>query len=106
MQRAAPAGKLGSVIEAEEAMTRRPARDVPIPEGAVTLLLGDVEGSTPMWERNSVAMSAAMSDGLKGLQRPERIDASVFARHSSGGCDRSSHSRTRCANSRKSSSAG
>ena len=32
-----------------------------LPQGVLTFLLTDIEGSTPLWERHGAAMGAALS---------------------------------------------
>jgi class 3 adenylate cyclase len=53
-----------------EASTRPPQ----LPEGIVTFLLTDIEGSTPLWETHTAAMSAA-------LARHEALVTEVVASH-------------------------
>jgi class 3 adenylate cyclase len=45
-----------------------------LPEGVVTFLLTDIEGSTPLWETHTAAMSAA-------LARHEALVTEVVASH-------------------------
>src|SRR5438477_3428625 len=40
---------------------RKVSLTAPLPTGTVTLLLGDVEESAPLWETQPVAMKAAMA---------------------------------------------
>ena len=46
------------------ATTRETAR--PLPEGTVTFLCTDVEGSTKLWERHPGAMQEALAGGVSG----------------------------------------
>jgi class 3 adenylate cyclase len=51
-----------------------PAQPPGLPEGIVTFLLTDIEGSTPLWERHRAAMSMA-------LARHEALVAGAVAAH-------------------------
>src|SRR5215207_921932 len=57
-------------VRVREMSTRPPE----LPEGVVTYLLTDIEGSTPLWETHTAAMSAA-------LARHEALVTEVVASH-------------------------
>src|SRR4029453_10696451 len=57
-------------VRSREASTRPPE----LPEGVVTFLLTDIEGSTPLWETHTAAMSVA-------LARHEALVSEVVASH-------------------------
>jgi len=54
-----------------------PVRPPELPQGIVTFLLTDVEGSTPLWETHTAAMSVA-------LARHEELITEVVASHGAG----------------------
>ena len=60
-------------VRFREASTRPPE----LPEGVVTFLLTDIEGSTPLWETHTAAMSVA-------LARHEALVSEVVASHGVG----------------------
>jgi class 3 adenylate cyclase len=49
------------VVHGREAVALQRPAGVSVPEGVVTFLLTDVEGSSRLWERDPKAMRAAMS---------------------------------------------
>jgi class 3 adenylate cyclase len=49
--------KRDDLVRRGEPPTHRPE----LPEGVVTFLLTDVEGSTPLWETHAAAMSVALA---------------------------------------------
>jgi class 3 adenylate cyclase len=62
--------KRGDLVRLGEA----PAQPPGLPEGIVTFLLTDIEGSTPLWERHRAAMGTA-------LARHEALVAGAVAAH-------------------------